>query len=110
MPRTKQFNREEILEKALEIFWRKGFHATSMQDLVNFLGINRASLYDTFGGKKKLFLECIAKYRANNQTKLDDMLGREIPAKEFLDSFLKNAIDESISDEHQKSEERIELV
>ena len=55
MPRTKQFNEEEILKKAMELFWEKGFHATSIQDLVAHLGINRASLYDTFGGKEELF-------------------------------------------------------
>ena len=44
MPRTKQFNEEEVLNKAMELFWEKGFHATSIQDLVSHLGINRASL------------------------------------------------------------------
>ena len=50
-----KFNEDEVLIKAMELFWNKGYHATSIQDLVSNLGINRASLYDTFGGKKELF-------------------------------------------------------
>ncbi len=102
MPRTKQFDKEQVLEKAMELFWRKGFHATSIQDLVSFLGISRASMYDTFGGKQDLFLESLAKYRSKNEVRMGKLLEREIPAKEFLELFLQNAIDESMDDEHQK--------
>lgn len=66
MPRFKLFNEEEVLIKAMELFWNKGYHATSIQDLVSFLGINRASLYDTFGGKKELFDKSFALYRTIN--------------------------------------------
>lgn len=102
MPRVKQFDRTEVLEKALELFWRKGFHATSMQELVSFLGISRASLYDTFGSKQDLFLESLAKYRTNNEVRMGKLMEREIPSKEFIAIFLQKAIDESIDDEHQK--------
>ncbi|MEL6975424.1 MAG: helix-turn-helix domain-containing protein, partial [Bacteroidota bacterium] len=63
MPRTKQFDEKEVLKKAMELFWEKGFHATSIQDLVSHLGINRASLYDTFGGKDELFNTAFESYR-----------------------------------------------
>ena len=55
MARSKQFNTEEVLEKAIRLFWKQGFHATSMEDLVSTLGINRASMYNTFGSKQVLF-------------------------------------------------------
>ena len=58
MPRVKQFNEDEVLNKAMELFWKKGYNATSMQDIVDYLGINRASLYSTFGGKKNLSFKC----------------------------------------------------
>ena len=51
----KQFDQDEVLNKALEVFWAKGFEATSMQDLVNNMGINRASMYQTYGIKHALF-------------------------------------------------------
>lgn len=62
MARTKAFNKQEVLTKAMELFWEKGFHATSIQDLVARLGINRASMYDTFGGKDQLFMQSLQLY------------------------------------------------
>ena len=55
MPRVKLFDEKDVLNKATDLFWKQGFAATSVQDLVSHLGINRASLYDTFGDKEKLF-------------------------------------------------------
>ncbi len=63
MPRTKAFRREEALDRAMTLFWKKGYHATSMQDLVDGMGINRSSMYDTFGDKHSLFLEALATYK-----------------------------------------------
>ena len=62
MARTKCFNRDEALEKAMQAFWAKGYEATSVQDLVDCMGINRGSLYDTFGDKHQLFLEALDQY------------------------------------------------
>ncbi len=47
--RSKAFDPEEALERALDLFWRQGYEATSVAHLVGRLGISRASLYDTFG-------------------------------------------------------------
>lgn len=63
MARTKVFDEQEILSKAMNLFWEKGYYATSAQDLVKELGISRSSLYDTFGFKHSLFLKCLLKYR-----------------------------------------------
>ena len=71
MARTKEFDREEVLAKAMETFWRYGYEGTSMQTLVQNMGINRGSLYDTFGDKRSLFLAAIAHYE---QTVLKEMI------------------------------------
>jgi len=63
MARTKAFNEQEALHKALDIFWQKGFEATSLNDLVDGMGIRRQSLYDTFGDKKSLFIKALKNYR-----------------------------------------------
>lgn len=63
MPRTKNFDPAEVLEKAKNLFWEKGYYATSMQDLVDTLGINRASMYDTYGGKDQLFARALESYQ-----------------------------------------------
>lgn len=62
VPRQKEFDPDLALEKALELFWRQGFSATSMQDLVEAMGIGRGSLYETFGSKEELFGRAIDKY------------------------------------------------
>jgi TetR/AcrR family transcriptional repressor of nem operon len=60
--RPKQFDEDEALDKAISLFWNQGFGATSVQDLVDHLGINRGSLYDTFGDKRQLFLRAFERY------------------------------------------------
>ncbi len=61
--RPKEFDRQEALEKATEVFWAKGYEGTSVRDLLKGMGINRGSMYDTFRDKRSLFLEAIGHYR-----------------------------------------------
>jgi TetR/AcrR family transcriptional repressor of nem operon len=63
MGRNKQFDGHAALDDAMDLFWAKGFHATSIQDLVDNLGVNRQSLYDTFGGKNELYRAVLERYR-----------------------------------------------
>jgi len=58
----KQFDREEVLGKAMELFWHQGYTATGMTQLLNHMGIGRQSLYDTFGDKKSLYLAALERY------------------------------------------------
>jgi TetR/AcrR family transcriptional regulator, transcriptional repressor for nem operon len=62
MAREKDFIPEEKIAKALDVFREKGYNATSMQDLVEAMQINRSSLYNSFGDKHNLFLECLRTY------------------------------------------------
>lgn len=62
MPWEKQFDVHQTLEKAMQTFWNRGYEATSMQDLVDSTGINRASLYATYGDKHELFLAALQRY------------------------------------------------
>ncbi|WBO66489.1 TetR/AcrR family transcriptional regulator [Streptomyces camelliae] len=62
MARTKEFDPDAALQAALELFWRRGYEATSMADLVEHLGIGRASLYATFGNKHELYLRALDRY------------------------------------------------
>lgn len=63
MPRPKQFDPDHALEMAMHVFWRQGYKATSIEDLAGAMGINRFSLYDTFGDKQALYLQVLEKYR-----------------------------------------------
>ena len=65
MPRRKEFDREEVLMKAMFVFRDKGYEATSMQDLVSSMAINRFSLYQTFKSKHELFVRALEAYYEN---------------------------------------------
>ncbi|MFD7551629.1 TetR/AcrR family transcriptional regulator [Streptomyces sp. NPDC059578] len=62
MARTKEFDPDAALQSALELFWQRGYEATSMTDLVEHLGIGRASIYATFGNKHELYLKAMDRY------------------------------------------------
>ncbi|MBX3246406.1 MAG: TetR/AcrR family transcriptional regulator [Myxococcales bacterium] len=60
--RPREFDEDAVLERALELFWRDGYAATSLQALVAHMGISRQSLYNTFGDKRRLFLAALDRY------------------------------------------------
>jgi len=63
VPRPLAFNPDDALERAVELFWQHGFEATSLDDLTKAMGINRPSLYNTFGDKRTLYLQALQHYR-----------------------------------------------
>ncbi len=68
--RPKQFEKEEALEKAMQVFWTKGYEAASVQDLLDGMGINRGSMYATFGDKHALFLKAVDHYRCQARSRM----------------------------------------
>lgn len=66
MARPQQFDRDDVLDRALLVFWRHGFEGASIQHLVDATGLNRGSLYNAFGDKAQLFAEVMDRYRANS--------------------------------------------
>jgi AcrR family transcriptional regulator len=65
MGRPKLFNREEVLEKAMPLFWKHGFAATSLQEIEKVTGVNKSGLYSEFKNKQDLFLESLRHYFEN---------------------------------------------
>lgn len=59
---SKKFDRDEVLEKAMNLFWKQGYEATGVTQLLEHTGIGRQSLYDTFGDKRSLFLATLNHY------------------------------------------------
>ena len=76
MARAKEFNEEEVLDKAVDLFWYKGYNGISAQEIVDGLGLSRSSLYDTYGDKRTLFIKALKRYRIRETgamiTLLDD--------------------------------------
>ncbi|MBS7233101.1 TetR/AcrR family transcriptional regulator [Flavobacterium psychroterrae] len=98
MARTKEFNEDQALDKAIEIFWHKGYNGTSAQDLVTHLGLSRSSLYDTFGDKQKLFTQSLQRYQKNTQDQIVELFDKSDNIKETLQDVFKQAVLESLED------------
>jgi TetR/AcrR family transcriptional repressor of nem operon len=84
----KKFNEEEVIRKAMELFWMKGYEATSMRDLVSHLGITTGSIYDSFGSKHELYTKALDQhyrmYLSNMIQSIDDEpIGRKSIEKFF---------------------------
>lgn len=63
MARQKEFDIDDVLDKAMTLFWQQGYEKTSLQQLVKVMGIHRQSLYDTFGDKYNLYMEAVTRYQ-----------------------------------------------
>ena len=63
MARKKEYKEEEVIEKAMRLFWRNGYESTSMQMLEKEMGINRFSIYSSFGSKHGVFIESLKCYK-----------------------------------------------
>ncbi|MFD8912274.1 TetR/AcrR family transcriptional regulator [Streptomyces sp. NPDC059575] len=80
MARTKEFDPDAALQSALELFWQRGYEATSLTDLVEHLGIGRASIYATFGSKHELYLKAMDRYAETRDPVLLTELSQPGPA------------------------------
>ncbi|MGI5198216.1 TetR/AcrR family transcriptional regulator [Streptomyces sp. CA-288835] len=98
MARTKEFDPDAALQSALELFWRRGYEATSMADLVEHLGIGRASIYATFGNKHDLYLKALDRYGETRDPAIVRELSQPGPAlpavRAMVRRFAAEAADE----------------
>ncbi len=101
MPRIKMFDQEEAFGKALDLFWEKGYEATSLSDLTAHLNIGKGSFYDTFGSKKQLFDNCLSAYRMNAFEMLDSFIAEKPDPHEgvayFIDKHTEMMFTDTIS-------------
>lgn len=102
MARQKEFDRDEVLHKAVEVFWSRGYEGASIQDLVRHMGINRQSMYDTFGDKHSLFLEALDRYREIQSRKVFEVLERPGSMKRNLRQLFEEAVARSLSAEGRR--------
>jgi AcrR family transcriptional regulator len=87
MARPREFDEVEILDRALAAFWERGFDGTSIEDLVQSTGLGRASLYNAFGDKEKLFKRVVDHYLARTE-RIAAALDEHLPARETLEGLL----------------------
>lgn len=94
MARNKAFNEIEVLDKAVELFWTKGYHTTSANDLVDSLGLSRSSLYDTFGDKRSLFILALKRYKKEFGDVIITMFQESSDVRETISLALQFIIDQ----------------
>lgn len=92
MARSKEFNEEEALDKAMEIFWKQGYEKTSIQDLVDQMGIHRRSLYDTFGDKHSLFVQTLERYESLIASQIRNQITEEMTTVESIRKIFELAV------------------
>lgn len=102
MPRVKLFDEKEVLTKAMNLFWKQGYSATSIQDLVIHLGINRASIYDTFGDKENLFKKSFELYRKQSLEKIKKIFQNQPDVKKGFNELFNEAISQAVADKDRK--------
>src|ERR1700757_4090311 len=88
MGRPKNFSREEVLDKAMPVFWKHGFADTSLQDLERATGVNKSGLYTEFRDKEDLFLACLRHYLKSQEKR--GLLTKEPLGWKNVETFLKN--------------------
>jgi TetR/AcrR family transcriptional repressor of nem operon len=98
MARTKEFDRDEVLDSAMHLFWRQGYEATSIHDLVDATGINRASMYASFGGKEALFAAALDHYVDRISRDRLAQLSAEGSARKALERYFNALIRFSIGE------------
>src|ERR1700729_3182068 len=91
--RPRAYQPEVALGRALDLFRKDGFAATSLDDLSAATGMNRPSLYGAFGDKRELYIKSYARYRADARAAMMDIFRGELPIRERLERIYAVALD-----------------
>jgi TetR/AcrR family transcriptional repressor of nem operon len=100
--RTKEFDPDAALHSALELFWQRGYEATSMADLVGHLGVGRASIYATFGNKHDLYMKALDRYGELCDPRLLDELSQPGPALPAVRAVVRRYADEAAGQDRKR--------
>ena len=102
MSREKEFDVDEVLGRAMELFWCHGYEATSLSALLEHLGIGKGSFYNTFGSKHELYLRALDRYRSLMGDLLVAELGESGPVKPAIKSLLEAISEQDLGDAERR--------
>lgn len=88
--RPREFDMDQALDTAMRLFWRKGYEGTSLADLTEAIGVNRASLYAAFGNKEALFQKAFTRYQALREPLINAALAQPT-ARTVVEMLLRDA-------------------
>ena len=92
MSKNIKYDREDVIQKATNLYWEKGFHGTSMRNLQDVIDMRPGSIYATFGSKEGLYKEALQHYSAQGHFLLESCLKSDLTPINTLKSFIKNLI------------------
>nr|WP_259652294.1 TetR/AcrR family transcriptional regulator [Pseudomonas protegens] len=95
--RPKEFDPEQIADAAMQVFWQRGYAATSIQDLVEGTGLSRSSLYNAFDSKHGLYTCALKRYQQMTSANIE-LLGADAPARELVRRLLMRIVDNELED------------
>ena len=98
MARPRSFKNDDVLDAAIECFWRRGLEGTSVRDLAAEMGINGPSLYNAFGDKRSLFVQSLERYAARSMRERIERLECQQTPKAAVQMFFQEVIARSLSD------------
>ncbi|MCB0197942.1 MAG: TetR/AcrR family transcriptional regulator [Anaerolineae bacterium] len=98
MARPREFDENTVLDKAMDLFWHKGYEATSIQELIATMGISRGSLYDSFGDKHALFVAVLKRYRQRSHDRFLQTLSQPGPVKVAIADMFYYVVNEALAD------------
>ncbi len=93
MARPREFDAEQVMQDAMDAFWEHGYNATSVNDLLAEMKMNRGSLYGAFGDKKTLFLATLDKYDQQRSAEIHEILHRPGPVRSALREWFDQIAD-----------------
>ena len=97
MARTREFNEIEVLDKAVELFWKKGYTATSANDLVKGLGLSRSSIYSTFTDKRTLYIRALDQYKKRYVNAMLQMVKQSNDLPKTIAQIFQMIVDQDIT-------------
>jgi len=102
MGRHRAFDDAEVLDAAIDCFWRRGYEATSVRDLAATMGIGSASLYNAFSDKRSLFARALERYLDRSMRERIARLERRLPPREAIRAFISEIIERSLGDKERR--------
>lgn len=95
--RPKEFDPEQIADAAMQVFWQRGYAATSIQDLVEGTGLSRSSLYNAFDSKHGLYTCALKRYQEWSNANIE-LLAQDAPVKELVHQLLLRIVEDELDD------------
>ncbi|MFE6136099.1 TetR/AcrR family transcriptional regulator [Bacillus sp. NPDC057893] len=102
MARTREFDEDQVLDAAMQLFWEKGYEATSLSDLTSRMGIQRPSIYSAFGDKKELFEAALRRYTMSRASDTRTRLQSHSSVKEAFSIFFADVVNEEYAGDLSK--------